>query len=56
MVILYFEAGGRIRQDVGNILQGGGPSSATVKIREMGHETTHWKDAGGISPLGGPPD
>ena len=50
-----FGAGGRRRQDVGDLLQGGVPSGATVRIRKMSHDPMHRKDNGGISPLGVPP-
>ena len=41
---------------MGDIIQGSGSGGDTVWIVDMGHEPTHWKDAGGISLLGGPAD
>ena len=54
--IPHFGAGVCRRQDLGNLLQGGGSGGAAVLIRYMGNYFSHRKDAGGISPLGVPPD
>ena len=50
MSALDFGVGGRGCQDIKDILQGGGPSDATVCVGDMSHEPTHPQDAGGISP------
>ena len=47
-----FGSGGHGCQGVGNILQGGGPSGATVWIGDMGHDPTHWQGYGVLSPSG----
>ena len=38
-------ARGHRRQDVGDILQYGGPSGATVLIRDMGHDPMHRQES-----------
>ena len=52
--ISYFGAGGRGRKCIRDIIQGGGPSGATFRIRDMGRDLTHWKDSEVILPSGGP--
>ena len=49
-----FGAGGCGRQNVRDILQGGGPSSDTIKIGDVGHDPKYWKYDGVISPPGSP--
>ena len=48
MDISDFGAGGRGRQDIWDLLQGGSPRSATVKIEDVGHYYMHRKDAEGF--------
>ena len=45
-----FGVGGRGFQDVRGVLQGGGPSGVTVRIRYMVCDTIHRQDNRGISP------
>ena len=42
MDIYNFGVVGSVRQDVRDILLGGGPSGATVRIVYMGYDLIHW--------------
>ena len=53
MAISDFGAEGNRRQDVRDILQGVGSSSATVWIKEMGNDPTNRQDDGRISSSSG---
>ena len=53
MAISDFGAGGRICQDVRDVIQLFSTSGALVRIGYMGHEPMHWQDAGGLSLSGG---
>ena len=48
MDISDFGEGGSGRQDIWDLLQGGSPRSATVKIEDVGHDSMHRKDAEGF--------
>ena len=43
-----FQEGGRGQQNVGNILQGGGISGATVCIVDVVHDPMNRQEVGGI--------
>ena len=47
-----FGVGGHGYQEVRDIPQGGGSSGATIRIRDVVGDPTHWQDAGGLSPPG----
>ena len=51
-----FGAEGHGRQEVGDVLQGGGPSGADVCIIDVVHDITYRQDARMVSPSGGLPD
>ena len=48
MAISYFGAVGHGRQDVGDVLQGDGPSADTVCIGDMVHEPMYRPGNGGL--------